>query len=725
MATIDIPSFRFGAFYYADLIEALREYGRRNVPELTDESDQEPMIQLERMLGLVGHINAVRVDMAANESTLPTAQLRASVANLLELIDYRLATASPAQTEVVYQLAQVLSATVEVIPLAAQVATRSTPTDPARVFEALVALSVTRTDQVGSAFAVEDGVYTDVTALANLGTAGNEITPWVTPVGGSAAREGDSLLFSHPEAMWDRVALTFDTPGAGLTGVWEYYDGRFDKANPTLVTDNGTTLTFDLTDYLGTTDLRGTPIRVRLNSTGAFEDLFSDFVGGVNVVTTTGLLGQSSPSTLVDDYTVGGPWVRFTNLTDGTIDLQASGNVDFDLPQSITENWDPGTINSTSGYWMRYRIITVSAPTAPIIDLIDIAQRNQYVKRLVTQGQTQAENPLGSSDGSVNQQFVGARKNYLDDTARVWVDDVEWTRQESLLSSAPTDRHFTIDTDDDGRMIVQFGDGVTGAIPATGSANIRTEYRYGGELDGNVGARTIIVDKTGLTYVGTIFNARRATGWAAPEGSTPESLARAKIAGPASLRTRGVAIGPDDAIDLVLRARNYDATLPLITRAAAIEEGFGPKTVELVVVAAGGALLTQAQLDAISSFFNGDPFADPPIPKRFVANSQVVAVNYVPRVIDITAVIQAGRNSTATTIGNALARILLPEAVEDDGVTFTWDFGGRVPVSRLTHEIFAADPTATDVDISTPATDLTLQPRELPVAGTFSLSVNP
>lgn len=718
---ITVPDFRFTAFYYPQLVEALREYGRRNVPELTDESDQEPMIQLERMLALVGHINAVRADLVANESTLPTAQLRASVANLLELIDYRLASAAPGATEVVFVLAQVLAATVEVIPANAQVATRSAPSDPARIFEALTALLITRTDRIGVAFTVEDGVFTDVTASINDGTAGNEVTPWATPVGGSSSREGDSIIFGHPEIMWDRLGLTLDTAGAGLTGVWEYFDGRYDKANPTSVTDNGTTLTFDLTGYLGTDDLRGTPIRVRLNSSGAYEDLFSDFVGGVNVVT-SGLLGQSSPTVLVDDYTVGGPWERFSTVVDGTVGFQASGNVDVALPQTVTEDWDPGTVNSTVAYWMRFRIITAAAPVSPIIDLARIDQGGQYAKALVTQGQTQTET-LGSSDGSANQTFAASRTDYLDDTAQVTVDGVAWARQDNLLSSAPTDRHFTVDTDDEGRLVVVFGDGVNGAIPASGSSNIVTTYRYGGARDGNVGANTITVDKTGLTYVARVYNPRRATGWAAPEGSTPESLARSKILGPASLRTRDVAIGPDDASDLVLRAQRIDSTLPLISRAFAIEEGFGPKTVELVVVAAGGGLLAQSELDALSTFFNGDPFASPPIPKRFVANQRVVVVNYVPRVINITATVDGGRNTTALSLANALTRRLQPEALQADGVTYTWAFGGRVPVSRLEHEIFEADDTVTDADITSPAIDLTLQPRELPVAGTFAITV--
>jgi len=60
---IQIPDFNFSAFYYADLLEALLEFKRRNVPELTDESDFEPFIQLLRMTALVGHSNNTLTDL--------------------------------------------------------------------------------------------------------------------------------------------------------------------------------------------------------------------------------------------------------------------------------------------------------------------------------------------------------------------------------------------------------------------------------------------------------------------------------------------------------------------------------------------------------------------------------------------------------------------------------------------------------------------------------------
>lgn len=723
MAEIEIPTFDWTAFYYPEILEALFQFKRRNVPELSDESPQEPFVQLMRMLAVVGHLNNVLGDDIAHESTLTTARLQETVRNMLRLVGYELASDSPATADVVYELAQVLATAIEIVPANAQAGTRSTPTEPTRFYEALDALTTQRTDRMLACFGVEDGVFTDHTTDANDLTPGTDFTPWVSPVGGSATREGDRLMFCHGEVMWNRAALDILTAAADLVGIWEYYDGIYDKARPDSLVNNGVTLTLNLTDYLGAVDRRGTPIRVRLNDTGAFEDLFTDFVGGVNVVTSS-LLGQSTPSTNPEDYTVGSPWSEFTNLVDGSAGLTADGNVDFDLPQTVTEDWRLGTFNGVTGFWMSFRIISVAVPTAPAINFIRIDLRRQFAKRLVTQGRQQIDDPIGSSDGSADQRFEGSKEHYLDATGRIFVDDVEWARVDNFLASRPTDRHFRVELTTNNRPVFIFGDGVAGgAIPPVGVSNIRAEYRFGADIDGNVGDNAITVDKTGLTYINRLWNPRKASGWSAAEGSTPESLEQAKIDGPASLRTRNVAIGPQDTEDLVRRAYQIDSSVVRIVRSRAIEEGFGPKTIELIVVAPGAAALSQTALDAITTFFNGDRLASPPIRKRMVSNQEVTAVNYQPRVINVTATVEAGRSVTAAQINAALAALVHPEALKEDGTTYEWDFGGKVAVSRIGHTIFKVDESISDVDVTVPAADVILQARELPVLGTVSITL--
>jgi len=61
--------------------------------------------------------------------------------------------------------------------------------------------------------------------------------------------------------------------------------------------------------------------------------------------------------------------------------------------------------------------------------------------------------------------------------------------------------------------------------------------------------------------------------------------------------------------------------------------------------------------------------------------------------------------------------------VKEDGVTFEWDFGLDVPVSRIIHEIFESDERINKVTVTTPASDVVLGPTELPVIGTVSITI--
>jgi len=129
-------------------------------------------------------------------------------------------------------------------------------------------------------------------------------------------------------------------------------------------------------------------------------------------------------------------------------------------------------------------------------------------------------------------------------------------------------------------------------------------------------------------------------------------------------------------------------------------------------------------LDEVDEYFNGDKYASPPKPKHFVANQEVTSVNYEQKVIDITATVKASSNTvTVASILNQLAKVIQPEALKADGITYEWDFGETVPVSRLGHEIFKAHADITDVDISIPAADVALNPVELPVLGTVTITL--
>lgn len=716
MATqVTIPDFNFSVFYYAQILEELIQYKRRNVPELTEELDEEPFIQFLRAVALVGHLNNALLDMVANESTLPTAKLVDTVREMLKLIDYDLSPATPAQVDIVYELSRVFSTTYNVVSEAAQASIKREGDNPVVIFEALEALEVDRTDEFSHVFASEDGAFTDFTTEANSPTTpADDWTPWATPA------SKDCIYWGHDQAMWDKLSAYLTTPSANITGVWEFYDGVWRKTAPTSVTDiGGGQLQIDLTSLLGTQNRQGTTVRVQLNESSAYEEVESTWTGSVNIAT-VGLLGQTTPSTSADDYSIGSDWTIIDDAVDGTADFTQDGEVDYTLPQTLTKNWIKTTVNSQEAFWLRYRIIAVSTPTSPTLINTRMDEGKQYVTRLATQGQSHTDDPLGNSTGLANQRFLTSKENFIDGSDTVIVDGETWVRVDNFLGSKSGDKHYTVELTTNDRAVIVFGDGVAGKIPPLGVGNISASYRYGARDDGNVGANTVTIDKTGLTFINKLWNPRQATGWGEAQGASESSLERAKIAGPASLRTKEVALGTSDVETLTI-AYTDDAGSKPFGRAYAFEEGYGPKTTELVVVAKGGGYASAEQLAALEEYFNGDKYSYPPKPSHLVANQQVIAVNYTQRVIDLDLTVYG--EVTESAIIGVLEGIIQPEALKEDGVTWEWYFGGEISRSRINHEVFSSDDTITKVEVNTPSSDITLQPRELPVLGTVTLAI--
>lgn len=721
MTTITIPDFQYAAQYYPEILEVLIQRMRVDVPEITDEDPAEPFIQLLRSMALSGHYNNVLLDLVAKESYLPTASLRASVKRLLELIDYDLAQASPAVADLIIRLNGTVSSTTQITVAGAQFTTQATSGTPAIPYEDTEGHSVQRTDQLAGCYAYNatGAVWTDHTMAAN--TPGSTFIPgWGTP------EAGDLLYFIHQSVQWDSLLFDIVLAAADITGVWEYYDGYANALNPESVTNMGSYLRIKINPLLGTSERTGASIRVMCQLTGAVETLTSAWDGTDNYIDTTGFLGQISPSTLVAGYSVAAEWREPENLTDETIDYTVTGDkeVTFDLPQSRTTEWVETTVNGLTGYAMRYRIISVGgAPSAPTLDTVDIDNEDVYLPIVVTQGESRKDDPLGSSTGLPDQEFTLANYPVIDDeTLTVSVDEgggaVAWYRVENFLNSTTVDRHYTVDFDDDGKATIKFGDGVNGKIPASGVDNISAVYRTMDEVDGNVGASAIVQNQTGSGYIASVWNPRPASGYQAREGSTAESLETAKAAGVASLRTGSTAASPEEVETLTVAWIASDGSKPF-TRCLAIEEGYGVKTIEAVIVAAGGAASTAVLLDELASYFNSDTAN-----KHYgvlVANHQVVPVNYTPHIINVTAIVYGGNQASVET---ALTALLNPESKDTDG-NWTWDFGGEVPLSRIISEIMLTTPKPRKTTVSTPSSDVTLALRELPMVGTVSITIVP
>jgi len=813
---IEIPDFDFTAFYYPEIVRSLTQFRRANVPEITDESDEEPYTQLERSFALVGHLNNVLIDITANETLLPTARLLESIRGHLALIDVRLSQAKPSQVDVVLEFSKIFTLLTEIVPINSQFATVETDESPQIIFENNETFNITATDEPTAVFTFTAG---KIKVLNNVFDAGDEVAvegiafrfgvEWAA--GGSIAitaqniadsinistndsilgrvaaifdevdtislipviqsveaisvvesdgatdnfevlsggfstnktglastdgvffdlfddtpKAGDIVYFGHAEVMWNTLEWLFDSFGSGIKFAIEFYDATFEDAKPDSVVNLGSNLELDLTTLLGTVDRKNTIVRVILTSTAAQEFVVSEFVGGKNILRTKGLLGQATVSLNASDYNVGSVWNEVTDNADATTELTANGKMEYVLPQNISQNWVPLIVNGINAMWLRLRVISVTAPTNPSVDRIRIDTGKQFLLVPVVQGQTVVDDPLGSSNGAQKQEFILVQRPLIEGTLIIEADEGSgfqpWNLKENFLSSNSASKDFTIDIDAEDNATVRFGDGVQGKIPLPGVDNIRAVYRVGADQDGNVGARTISVNKSGISFVNEIFNPRQALGFEVKEGSTEQDRARLKIEGPATLRTRGRAITVLDYEFLSTQFVSPTTGSSPVSRALAIEETFGVKTIEVVVVGQAGALLSEAQRIEIEKFFNGSKIDN--ISPVGLANHEATVVNYDPKTIDIIATVTGGNEEQ---IKNAITALLNPDATFSDGVTKRWDFGQAVPLSVIIATIFEVDPVnikkAVVSSVQAVGDEIPMTTRQLPLAGNIAVSV--
>ncbi len=194
---------------------------------------------------------------------------------------------------------------------------------------------------------------------------------------------------------------------------------------------------------------------------------------------------------------------------------------------------------------------------------------NSYERRSVgiaanalraTHGESTLE-PIGSGDAATAFQRFELRESplthvYADNTIgrrstlEVRVDGLRWDEVPTLFGHGSRERVYTIRLADDGKTTVQFGDGRTGARPATGRENILADYRKGLGRDGNLDARKLTLLTTRPLGIKRVTNPIPATG-----GTDPEALAEARTNAPLTVLTLGRIVSLADYADF---ARTFE-----------------------------------------------------------------------------------------------------------------------------------------------------------------------
>ncbi|MGH7616423.1 MAG: hypothetical protein ACREPM_04275, partial [Gemmatimonadaceae bacterium] len=131
-------------------------------------------------------------------------------------------------------------------------------------------------------------------------------------------------------------------------------------------------------------------------------------------------------------------------------------------------------------------------------------------------------------------------------TLAVTVDGVLWVEVEDLIDSDAASQQYRTSRDNDGYVTVHFGDDEFGAAPPLG-APIVVRCRIGIGNAGHVARDTLTEFDSSLSPGITLVR----NPLAASQPREPQSLAQAKLVGPAQLRVQNRAVVPEDFEALV------------------------------------------------------------------------------------------------------------------------------------------------------------------------------
>ncbi|MBK5248045.1 MAG: putative baseplate assembly protein [Actinomycetales bacterium] len=220
-------------------------------------------------------------------------------------------------------------------------------------------------------------------------------------------------------------------------------------------------------------------------------------------------------------------------------------------------------------------------------------------------------------------------------------DGETWLARRDLLGSDRFAPHLVVETQDDGRAHLRFGDGVLGRSPSPGTA-FTARFRLGGGASGNVGAEALFRLLDPLPGV-AVRNPMPAEG-----GCAPEPVRRVKLDAPQAFRTQERAVTADDYAAAAQRH-------PDVSRAAATRRWTGSwHTMFLTVDRLGGRAVDPAFEAELRAFLERFRMAG--------YDLEIDAPRYVPLDLALTVCVRAhhDRAGVELAVREALGARVLP-----------------------------------------------------------------
>ncbi|MCL4500037.1 MAG: baseplate J/gp47 family protein, partial [Chloroflexi bacterium] len=159
------------------------------------------------------------------------------------------------------------------------------------------------------------------------------------------------------------------------------------------------------------------------------------------------------------------------------------------------------------------------------------------------QGVRKTEEFMGT--GERGQSFALSTTSIAHGSVRVHIGGVSWEETYFFLESGPDSRHFQVETDGLDVTSVVFGDGIHGAVPASGET-VTVEYLETLGSRGNLGRNLVTEVVTPIYHDGTMVQLSVNNVIPATNGADRETLEHAKLQAPAELRSLWKAVTKAD-----------------------------------------------------------------------------------------------------------------------------------------------------------------------------------
>ena len=197
--------------------------------------------------------------------------------------------------------------------------------------------------------------------------------------------------------------------------------------------------------------------------------------------------------------------------------------------------------------------------------------------------------PAASATAALQRDLADTREALRVQSAD---DRRHWNARRDLLASGAQAADFVVETENDGQVLLRFGDGVNGLQPGS-SEGLQARVRTGNGLAGNVGAEAIAHVLCGFGGITRVRNPLPAQG-----GVAAMPLARARMDAPAAFRRQERAVTADDYAEVTVR----DAR---VQRALATRRWTGSWYTMFITVDRRGAQSVDAAFeDSITAFID-------------------------------------------------------------------------------------------------------------------------